>query len=181
MDWNDLERIVGESLPTCVKTFLTICGYDTLTSIQNISEKSIYDIENHLSKCEIMIDCSHAEYYKEQTKFQLLPGHRDLIHGLSKIKLVNDPSPIAHFSIILQELIKTAQQNINRQNTHPIYGDVIRYFSTYIFLLCGRSCYEVLNSNLPLPSTKTVCECYQFIFFYFFYFNIGSLPIKCDV
>lgn len=62
------------------------------------------------------------------------------------------------YSFILNEMIKTAESNMYRDKNHVIYSDTIRYFSTYVFLLCGRSCYEMLRSNLPLPSVKTICK-----------------------
>lgn len=57
----------------------------------------------------------------------------------------------------MRELIQTALQKENSGKNITRYSDIIRYFATYIFILCGRSCYEVLNKNLPLPSIPTVC------------------------
>lgn len=59
---------------------------------------------------------------------------------------------------ILNKLIKTAEFNELKDKNHATYSDEIRYFATYIFLLCGRSCYEMLRSNLPIPSVKTICK-----------------------
>ena len=64
----------------------------------------------------------------------------------------------AGFSVILKELILTAIHNGNLSKNNAEYSDIIRYFSTYIYLIGGRSCYEVLSQNLPLPSRSTICK-----------------------
>lgn len=71
------------------------------------------------------------------------------------------------YSVILSQLIKTAERNKNKSKHANYYSDTIKYFSTYIFLLCGRTCYETLCRNLPIPSTKTICECIYLIEIFF--------------
>lgn len=61
-------------------------------------------------------------------------------------------------SPVFNAMVETSVNNAKRDKNHAQYDDVIRYFSTYIYLSAGRSSYEVLNHNLPLPSTKTVCK-----------------------
>lgn len=171
MNWTKLEKIIGESVPNCVKFFLSVCVYDTLTSIQNISLESIDDIENHMNICTEALqglDCCHADAYKTQSKFKLLPGHRDFLLSMSKYKSNNsqkddsldkqNTNQNSSLPVVLQAMIQTSQQNAgtNKYNAH--YNDLIRYFATYVFLLAGRSCYEFLKRNLQLPSTKTVCK-----------------------
>lgn len=59
-------------------------------------------------------------------------------------------------STIMKELIQTALKNSKSHKNHAEYSDILRFFATYIFLLCGRSCYKVLCDNLPFPSISTV-------------------------
>lgn len=171
MNWTKVEKLIGESVPNCVKTFLSVCAYDTLTSIQNISLKSIEDIENHMSTCTEAVqglDCCHAIAYKTQKQFKLLPGHKDFLLSMCKYKLNNsqkddsldtqNTDQNSSLPVVLQAMIQTSQQNAGTNKHHAHYNDLIRYFSTYVFLLAGRSCYEFLRSNLELPSTKTVCK-----------------------
>lgn len=66
----------------------------------------------------------------------------------------NHPS----LSVILKELIVTALRNGVKANQNSQYTDVVRYFATYIYIVGGRSCYEVLYKNLPLPSVSTACK-----------------------
>lgn len=170
MDWKKIEIIIGESLPTCVKSILSVSGYDTFASIKNISVKSILEIQQHISlhsrQTIAELNCCHCEFYQSQEQFEFLPGHKDLILALPSFNF-NDPqmSTSVHtqenkFSFIMQNMIDTAKEAVNKLKIYK-YSDIIKYFATFVFLLCGRSCYEFLNSNLPLPSTKTVCK-YKF-------------------
>lgn len=126
-------------------------------------------------------DGSAAEYMKQEC-FVFLPGHRTILSSLPRqIKemqsthqsfvnsgpdLVNKRSAIyeqpreqqVEYSHILSQMIITANMNKNQPKQANRYPDDIKYFSTYIYLLCGRTCYETLTTNLPIPSTKTVRE-----------------------
>lgn len=179
MPWNRIEQIIGEMVPDCIKQILISCGYDTSTSIQSISQDSIALIENHINSHDHQIifklNCCHSEFYQKQEIFKLLPGHRDFLIGLGKFlvepninaisKTNNKDFELQHelqrpgFSRVMKELIETALMNKQNEKNNAKYSDIIRYFSTYIFLLSGRSCYQVLYENLPLPSVETVCKC----------------------
>lgn len=157
-----MEECFGESLPMCIKKLLAVSGYDTFGSLRNITEESLEEIENHIntnSRTTIeALCCCHSEYYKSQEKFKFIPGHRCLIISLSKLNYSAYESHYMvqnsqKFSYFLKELINAATMIEEKCSK---YSDLIRWFATYIFLLCGRSCYEVLNHNLPLPSTRTV-------------------------
>lgn len=179
MFWAKIDGIAGEVIPMCIKKILSSCGYDTLLSLQNISLETVNRIERHINEHFIDIiqefDCCHQEYYKEQTIFKFLPGHSDFLIALSRklstcepcceptceskyesfdiIRAVEDHPSL---SLILKEMIKTALRNGIDVKKHAQYADIIRYFATYIFIIGGRSCYEVLYKNLPLPSVSTV-------------------------
>lgn len=55
-------------------------------------------------------------------------------------------------------MIDVLKRNQGKSKNARQYNDAIRLFSTYIFLLCGRTCYETLSKSLPMPSTKTICK-----------------------
>lgn len=171
MNWLKIEEIICEPLTMCIKQILYSCGYDTFQSLKGISEQSLSHIENHINTASRLtienLHCSHSVYYKSLDEFRLLPGHRSLIISLSKVNfsenekqhLDRDSKIPKNASYVLKELINTAATI--EKKCHE-YSNIIRWFATYIFLLCGRSCYEVLNHNLPLPSTKTVRKCRHF-------------------
>lgn len=174
MFWPKLEKILGESIPKCIQETLTACGYSNLLSLKNISAESIAQINDHVNVyCRDLIQnfsCSHAEFYKKQHTFQLLPGHRQLIIAMGKAidqHHKNDESEYetltkaieknSCFSVVMKELMKTALRNKQHVKEKAQYSDIVRYFATYIFILCGRSCYTVLCKNLPLPSITSIC------------------------
>lgn len=175
-----IEKTIGESVPTCLKTFLLACGYSSFSSILHISHESICDIEHHMEThvktCpEVLqtLDCCYSEVYKSQTYFKLMPGHKDFLLSLGEyaVGVAQKGGPTvkqnSFLPIILQEMVRTSQQNVESEEHHALYSDLIRYFSTYTFLLSGHSCYEFLKRNLDLPSTKTVCK-YQICRLIFF-------------
>lgn len=180
-EWSDFEKIVGNELPKCIKVFLSTCGYDSMLSLKHLTNERIDEMEQFIERKrpEIMAklpdDDDAVIVYKKQNLFEFLPGHRSIISNIpniikdmqSQLKCVtnavvekdfenNDEQ--TKYSVILSELIKTAEMNKNKSKHANQYNDIIRYFSTYIFLLCGRTCYETLYKNLPIPSTKTICE-----------------------
>lgn len=187
MAWTIVENIIGECMPKCVQKLLTACGYSTLLSLKSISAESIVQINEHVNvHCRDLIqnltctypECS-CECYKNQFKFQLLPGHREFILAIAKA--IDQPDKCEHenhdeneyellmkaveknstFSVIMKELMKTALQNGQYTENHAQYSDSIRYFATYIFIVGGRACYTALCKNLPLPSISSIRE-YQF-------------------
>lgn len=163
MDWQKLETVIGETVPSCLKKVLTVCGYDTFSSITGIQNESILDIEKimdgNFHATIQSFDCSHADYYKNLAEFKFLPGHSDFLRGISKYKFTtvqNEYSRNTEYQPILQGMLDYLRQSTGK--THAKYSDLIRYFATYIFLKAGRSCYEFLRINLPLPSSKTICK-----------------------
>lgn len=165
MVWNKIENVINEKFPECVKKILSLSGYNTLSSFRKINSESITQIERTINTyfreqiCELT--CCHSAYYINQKEFEFLPGHRDLILSLPEYlppigDFAEDFTQKTEFTPILNSMIESAQQNANRDVNR--YEDVLRLFSTYTFLLSGRSAYEFLNQNLPLPSTRTICE-----------------------
>lgn len=134
MNWSDVEKIVGECIPTCVKTILSTCGYNTRMSLQNISLQSLLKIEEHINKYSRgviqTLNCCNAEIYKQQNVFKLLPGHVDLLIEIPKILTQKHGKKFgitftpkckefdlleaienSGLSVILKEMVKTALQN----------------------------------------------------------------------
>lgn len=165
MDWITLENMIGEIVPNCLKFFLSLCAYDSISSIQNITLESIRDIERHMnSRLEEVqqLDCCHANAYKTQNIFKLLPGHKTFLLSMSTYKKVNiysSENQELHTQFpVLNALVRNSIQNEANHKNHANYDDLIRYFGTYVYLMAGRSCYEFLRLNLGLPSAKTVCK-----------------------
>lgn len=171
MNWDRFEMFLGEQIPRCVKVALDMCGYSTILSLCEIKQKNIDCIEKHINenRNEQMqkMQCNHSHYYNNIQQFHFLPGHEAIILALPKYALefqqilknkAVDIERNVQFPFVLNEMIKTVEMNQFKDVNHATYSDTIRFFATYIFLLCGRSCYEMIRTNLPLPSTKTIRE-----------------------
>lgn len=105
----------------------------------------------------------HFKFYQQQTTFKLLPGHEAVLLALPKYidmyltKIHSEAFECkGKYSFILEEMIQSAESNLFKDDHHAQYPDSVRFFFTYIFIVCGRFCYEMLRANLPIPSTKTI-------------------------
>lgn len=182
-NFDHVEKFVGHEIPKCIKVILLACGYDSLLSLKQITSERIDEMEHYIEKKKEKIisklddggDVDIVNEYKNQNQFKFLPGHRSIILDIAndiKDMQVQQESQSKHlanvieensdeqieYSVILSQLIETAERNKNKSKYANCYTDTIKYFSTYIFLLCGRTCYETLYRNLPIPSTKTICK-----------------------
>lgn len=145
-----------------------------------MNQNAIVEIRN--------LSCCHSEFYKNMSVFKFLPGNSTIILCLPKliidyhqIRRMTAPMRKGIYPFILDEMIQTAELNRLKDKNHASYGDSIRFFATYVFLLCGRSCYEMLHANLPIPSTKPIRKqifyyeytyCDQILFFF-------RHPVRC--
>lgn len=166
MDFKKLEYLIGESLPDCVKKILCFCGFNTFSSLNKISVQNINEIEEYINKGTSgrdliqSFDCCYNQTYKDQSQFSFLPGHRAVLLAIPDVaekyqqqKFGKIPT---YFPFILREMIQTAENN--KDKFRPVYSEAIKSFSTYVFLKSGRSCYEFLSENLPLPSINLICK-----------------------
>lgn len=184
IDWKKLESFIDLLVPLNIKIFLDLSGYDSLLSLKRINEEKIDKIEIYLQndgRTLAMLDENDktTSVYKSQNVFNILPGHRNILlalpefienmfHSIDTVReLEAETATNSHnqtsnqtsddYTVILSKLIETANKNKNKSKNAYKYDDIVKNFSTYIFLLCGRTCYETLNKNLPIPSTKTIC------------------------
>lgn len=178
MDWTLIENIIGKELPLCLKKFLNSSGYDSLFSVEQLCDDGISEIERHLqNNSDVLneLNCCYSEIYKNQKLFKLLPGHRAILRVIPKFaaqlrKEPVEPRPISAentHSVILSDLINTSDANSKRDPHHAVYSDLNRFFFTYIYILCGKLCYETLRKNIPIPSTKTIRKCSKITYFIF--------------
>lgn len=161
-----LEKFIGERFPESVIKILKATGYVTENILKLIDESQINKIEGFVRKNRgILKDTS----YENRNDFEFLPGHRVLLLNLPKeiegMKSVNKNAPEtvekfanwSQFSFMLQSLIETAELNSNKHPNGNRFNENVQNFSTYIYLMCGRSCYDTLSANLPIPKSNTIC------------------------
>lgn len=172
MFWADLEKNSGAVIPICVKNILTFAAYDNISSLMCLSENAIKEVEEYISEFgrSVIHDlyCCHSDKYKKQTNFKFLPGHRSILSLLqsyakkqseSVIQISSSESNVREkYSTVLAELISSYETNSKKHKNHARYTDFMKDFFTYVYLICGKYGYETLQKNLPIPSTKSICE-----------------------
>lgn len=168
--WKRIETNYGEELPPCIIKILEEVGYSTSMSISSIQPADIECIEEFvngdLRHILNELTCCNSETYKNQNEFRLLPGHRNMILNLKNYlqeTQVDKPSfqlksHSSVFSFLLSEIIRTAETNASKVPTQYRYSEIIRWFAVYIYMTCGKLCYETLCRNLPLPQPSSICK-----------------------
>lgn len=153
----------------CLKNMLMLCGFDNVLSLKSINAQSVNMMETYLKSrvnfIENLPKC-HGEIYRRQANFCLLPAHRLSILAIpqcleNSLKSTDANSfSLNHpgFSMILRELIESALRNHNKDPQAHRYSEVLRNFCMYIYIMAGRSLYEMLSANLPLPKVSTIRE-----------------------
>lgn len=143
-------------------------------------------VQKYLRKILTELTCSHSETYLNisKEKFNFLPGHRKLILNLkstfctkrtstlSKPVMAPNLAPkLMHLKVILEEIKNTpafsellieimdqAIKNYSTTQNNNRYSEFIKYFTLYLYLLCGQKSYEILCANLPFPSITTISK-----------------------
>lgn len=153
----------------CLKHILCESGFENALSLKLITEDHMNKIEKdiHTGRETILngLSCTHANIYRSQTMFKFLPGHRVIIlewpatilsdkksNERDQTFTVNHPA----FSPICREIISSALTNYNRDPKGRTFSDLLMKFSIYVYILAGKSSYEVISSNLPLPKAGTI-------------------------
>lgn len=133
-------------------------------------------IESRLRENINKLQCCFSDYYREKRPFKFLPGHRIQIQVLSEklreyqsnkflessqsehIPISGQNPNLEGYSVFLKELIASFKFNFEKIPTQHRYSEIIKYVSTYIFMLGGKKCYEILSSNLPIPTTPSISK-----------------------
>lgn len=155
-----MEKVLNEKLPECLVKILTLSGIESDFTIKHIDINTIESFveENR----EIFDEILSQSIYKSIHPFKFAPGHRILLEKFPELiqtqQMQNIEINSSNFSVVLRALVGMADKNDPNNPQANRYNDIVRWFSVYIFLLCGRSCYETLSANLPIPKTSTICK-----------------------
>lgn len=157
----ELQKLIGSEIPPLIVKLLLSAGFDSKIALRELDTNCIGAIEEHTQKNRHLL---LGTVYEHENQFELLPGHRKVILKLSKY--VNElavAKPVDNvsfqrpeLSLILRSLLEMAEMNSNKLPKGFRYSEIIRNFATYIFLMCGRACYDTLCANLPIPKTDTI-------------------------
>lgn len=151
-----------ETSPFDVINVLERSGFDTKIALLNINNEAINEIEQYVCENQSILDSTSLQ---KDGNFRFKPGHRRFLLELpTQIQKMTEEEDqhslhVTHttdFSYILNMLINTAKFNSNKEPKGHRYEETIRYFATYIYIMCGKSCYDTLSANLPIPKAQTI-------------------------
>lgn len=141
-------------------------GYDNKIALSCLTEQKIVHLEKYVDKH--FKHLINDDVYSKMRTFSFVPGHKDTLmklQNLAKSSIENeetksemidvDQLPV---SFLMKELIRTDIQNANKSKNNRRYPDSVKYFATYLYMLCGKSSYEILCNNLPLPVVGSICK-----------------------
>lgn len=156
-----LEKQNDDKIPESVIYILYKSGFDSKIALENITDDSIKIIEEYFDdNFEELI--GSLKDYRRSRPFKLLPGHRVLIQSvpelINKANLTEkNPTPnSSNFSFVLKWLIQTVEENADKELKGRRFIENVQLFATYLYLMCGRACYETLSANLPIPQANTI-------------------------
>lgn len=167
----------------CVQEILIQNGYDNVNSLKLLSESSLKELENCiqedwqriLNSVEKSLEksckkCTHLEIYSKQKKFAFLIGHKTLLlkwcQELNEVKIeeqsffIDNPA----FPPMLQNIISTALNNTGKEaraRRFPLLLD----FAIYLYIMAGKTSYEIIAANIPFPKAKTISKFYFCLIF----------------
>lgn len=157
-----IENQNDDKIPESVVYILYNTGFDTKAALKNISEESIKAIEEYLNDNFDELIAGLPDYRRNRP-FKILPGHRALILSVPQLMIKtetktvkNDSKSSSAFSFVLKWLIDTAENNSGKEPKARRFQKNLQLFATYLYLMCGKSCYETLSANLPIPQAQTV-------------------------
>lgn len=159
-----MENIIGEEIPESIIFILTAAGYDSRIALKRITAEKITEIEDYFNaNATNLYSGLVGTSYENVQPFKILPGHRVLIESLPQYldEIILTEKPVSNqlsndFTYILKLLIESAENNSSREAKGRRYNECLKYFCTYVYLMCGRACYETLSANLPLPQASTI-------------------------
>lgn len=164
-----IENQNDDKIPDSVVYILYNTGFDTKAALKSISEECIKTIEEHFNDNfdELISDLAD---YRRNRPFKILPGHRALILTLPEMMIKTETKTMKNntkssndVSFVLKWLIDTAENNAGKEPKARRFQKDLQLFATYLYLMCGKSCYETLSANLPIPQAQTVCNFFLFV------------------
>lgn len=158
----------------CLKHILCRTGYDNVSSLKCLNQSNLTDLEQYIEQNrevigDVTLECNHIQNYKMQKPFKFLPGHKQVLlnwcqNVISDAIITEDKFSLNHPALqpVLREIIIASISNYNKSANIRRFSNLLMKFATYIYILAGKQCYEVLCSNLTLPKSGTICKLFFF-------------------
>lgn len=149
-------------IPEKLVNILKQAGYNDIISIENMNNQSYEELEQFVSQNTNLFQCP-----SNSSSIKLLPGDKTILRALPKYvaefkSVLNSANnDVFSGSYIMKELVRTAKMNCDKTRNRNRYSDKLRDFAIYIYIMCGKACYEILSHNLTLPQPSTICRYIQ--------------------
>lgn len=118
--WKAFQNFLGNKIPDFIVNILTSAGYDSAISIADLNESDILIIQDYVTNKAQHLVKEHVSY-KQNDRFEFLPGHKKLVLGLR--------NRVKDFSKQNISINNRKTSNIGESET-PIQGtEVIELFS----------------------------------------------------
>lgn len=165
--WPRFVNFIRDRIPKVLINFLKENAYDNAFALKLLTSNTV----NYLEE----VGLENSEYSKYYNK--LLPGHRATLLAIPALveefqrtenfkSIVVDNNHVhvddPKFSFILQQIIKTSNENANKDANHRRFSEELKYFSMLLYIMCGTISYELISNNIPLPQASTTCK-YLFV------------------
>lgn len=159
--FNKLQFFLKDTISVDVINILLRSGFDSKLSLSSLNTDTINEIEQYAKENRSVLE---GTSYQNVETFKFKPGHRAILLQLANQvqnfeeaeEDVKKQLKMSEFSLVLKTFIETAELNHGRHPNGFRYNEINRYFSTFVYLLCGRACYDTLCANLPIPQANTV-------------------------
>lgn len=153
-----MEIYLKENIPNDIELILERNGFDSKLALESLDENLIAEIEQQANDDRSILANTS---YENVVTFKFKPGHRIYLLNLRKqMNLWSEAENVSHdtsaFSYMLQKFVQTAEAHVGKHPKGCRYDKSIQLFSTYIYLMCGKNCYETLSANLPIPSANAI-------------------------
>ena len=137
--FEDLSNVLNEKIPQDILKILIECGFDCEISLSSITCSTIDEIEQYVND---NIEVLKNTQYEGVSRFKLKPSHKSFLLNLpNRLKETSfDKKGRSDFSHIMKVFIETAENNFGRHRNGFRYNETNRYFSIFIYLLCGKTC-----------------------------------------
>lgn len=153
-------------IPEIIVHILRKSGFDCRTTLAHINLETIAEIEEFANENREILNGSR---YENMVPFKFVPGHRIILRNfpnyIEQVKNmesnIEQKLNLSQFPYLLKCFIETAQSHANKSVKAFRYSEHIQSFSTYIYMMCGKSCYDTLSANLPIPKASTVRKLYK--------------------
>lgn len=144
MDTSDaLFDILKNHLPTYLIELLKRCGFDTISSIKNINENYLNEMESLINGNRLLLEgIDLKNSYLKMEEFKFLPGHRVLLLKAPSFLQIEETNEVTSdiLSHLMQLLLNCAKENYGKDPCRKRYHEIVRDFSIYVFLTAGRMC-----------------------------------------